>query len=112
MAVERFLLGAHHRHAICGCCIYQTFETVLKTFGAGYTLVADTAVLNAGGIIGAPAKFPAEKHIADASGLERGGQGPAIEVRIKAAVRRRAHVGQGVDPMSCEQLQEEVKEMV
>ena len=112
VAVQWFLLRAHDRDPSIGCRIDQTPESVPKTAGAGDPLVADPAAYVAGGILRPPAEFPAVIGVADAPGLKRGGEGFAIEVRIEAAVRRGAHIGQGVDPISREQVQEEVQRVV
>ena len=112
VAVQGFLFRTHDRGAATVHCVGQATESVPKSTGTGGPLVADTAVLEAGRVVGTPAEFRAEIGVADAPRLERSREGLAVELRIEAAVRRRAYVGQSVDPMLCEQLKEEIKRMV
>src|SRR5262249_44847104 len=105
MALERFFFGTHHGDPTFAGLLQQMSEAALKCRRARDLRVADFASFEQLRIFGACAQLVTQELIADTGLAQARIELAAIELRIEAAERHRAHVRQNFDLVLLQQRQ-------
>ena len=113
VAVEWILLAAHDRDAIARCHCLEPFDAAQEGLGNGQASVEDVAlVIVELVVLRSPAKLLSEEHVPDALALQGRRNGLSGELRRVAGVRLRAHVGDSVDGVEAQELEEDPEAVV